>query len=616
MEEYPPPPIDLSTLPAKPGVYLMLSKGGRVLYVGKAKNLRVRVKQYFVPGRDSREMVPKLVQQVASIETIVVGSEKEALLLENTLIKRHQPKYNVIFRDDKSYICLALSDKDAWPMVSIVREYGQMRRDDRHFGPYSSAYSARQTLDLIQRQFPLRQCSDAEFARRKRPCLLYGMKRCLAPCVGLCTKEEYDAAVDRTRDFLCGKDRTLMAALEEQMRDASEQLDFERAGEIYESIRHVKLTMEAQHVDLLDRLHRDVFGIHRRGQLLIIAQLIFREGRLINSHLFRCDPVLEDDGAFLESWLIQRYREIEELPQELLLPPVIANPQALKEALLENKEGERKGLQLTQPKLGVKRRLVELAETNAREGWGGGKRDQGSQEALLNDLQEVCRLQRFPKIIECIDLSNLSGKEPVGALVGYVDGEKAKARYRLYNLKAEVGSDDYAGLREVLNRRFKKVTEESELPDLLIIDGGKGHLGIALEVLRQLDIANIDLIGVAKEAGRHDKGMSQEQLFLPGSKQPIILSRHSPLLTFLQRIRDEAHRRAIGQQRGRREKAIRKSGLDAIKGIGPVKKRRLLAHFGSWKRIQAATHEELLEVKGITKRDAEVLSKRDQDRLN
>lgn len=587
--------IDLSTIPKQPGVYIMKSSDETVLYIGKAKNLRVRVKQYFVPGQDSREMIPHLVKQVSHIETIIVSSEKEALLLENTLIKRHKPKYNVFFKDDKSYICLAVTYKDRWPTVKLQRYKGKPKNGAMHFGPYTSAYAARQTLDLINRIFPLRQCSNQEFARRTRPCILYGMKRCIAPCVDLCTHDEYMAYTQKLVQFLKGKDKQVIVQLKNEMAQASESLEFERAGALLESIKHLEKTIEQQHVDILDGSDRDVFGLYREASEITITQMTYRSGTLIGSRNYDLTKVMEEDREFLPAWLIQRYEDESDLPKEILLPSEIEDHQIVEEIL---------GVSLLIPKRGKNVKLIEMAHTNAKVAFQREKTKRAGRESLLSDLQEALKLRRFPRRIECFDNSNLSGTHPVASLVTFLDGEKDSKHYRLYNLKTDVASDDYAAMREVLTRRYQRARDEDDLPDLIIVDGGKGHLHIALNVLADLDITNVDVIGLAKEQGRHDKGMTDEQIILPDSDEPLHFSKHSQVLFLLQRIRDEAHRRAIGHQRKRHRKGMLKSDLDNIPGIGPIKKKRLLKHFGSLRKLKEASEEAILAVQGITKKDA------------
>lgn len=593
-------PAKLNQFPTLPGVYLMKREDGEILYVGKAKNLKARLKQYFLKGGDGRYMIPYLVPQIAQIDTIVVTSEKEALILENNLIKRHQPHYNALLKDDKAFISLKVTTKQMWPKVEIVRSRTKPKQDGLYFGPYTSAYAARQTLDLIQKMFPLRQCSDQELLRRTRPCILYEMKRCIAPCVGKCTPEEYQSEVDNTIKFLRGQGKEVINKLKDAMETASEEMEFERAQALLNTIRQIEKTLEVQKVHKPFGGSFDALGIYRHGDEVYLSQLKVIDGKLIASLIRHFKKILEEDGELVTSFILQHYQTLDEKPNEILLPVFLEDKEALEEIV---------GVPLHTPQKGEKKAFIEMAHVNAKTAFEKEKDADRVKEQALVELQEKLSLTRFPHVIECIDNSNLSGSEPVSALVSYVDGNKEKNRYRKYKIKTADLSDDYGMMQEVLSRRYRKAKEENNLPDLLIIDGGKGHLNIALKVLETLDIVSIDVIGVAKDEGRHDKGVTQEQVFTPNVKDPIFFKHHSPALFLIQRIRDEAHRFAISFQKNRRSKALVRSLLDDIPGIGPAKRKALLTHFGSLKKIGEATPEELRQVKGIHAKDVEALQK-------
>lgn len=593
----------LDLFPKAPGVYLMKNKLGSVLYIGKAKNIQSRVKQYFSSGGDGREMIPYLTAKVAFIETIVVFSEKEALLLESNLIKQHKPKYNALLKDDKSYMALKVTKSAKWPMVEFVRYRGKPKADGLYFGPYTSAYSARQTLELIHKIFPLRQCSDQEFARRIRPCILYEMKRCIAPCVNKCTKEEYDALVERVIRFLRGQDKEVLKDLYLEMEKESVNLEFEKAGEILKIIRQIERTLEGQTVDKPLGQDLDVLAIFRQGDEIILSKMIYRHGRLMGARQFNFEKIVEDDQELIESFLLQHYQDEENLPQEILLP-VTLDYEALSEILSENKKRK---VYLVTPQKGEKLSLVEMAYLNAEATFKKDKDIKNIREQALMEMKERFNLQNMPYRIECFDNSNMSGESAVSALVAFTDGAKDSKRYRRYKIKTVNQPDDYATMQEVLTRRFIRAKEEDDFPDLLIIDGGKGHLNIALKVLHDLEVVTVDVIGLAKEKGRHDKGMTAEQVFLPLIKDPIYLKSNSKVLFLLQQIRDEAHRFAITFHKVLRSKKMIKSELDDIVGIGPKKKQILLRHFGSLKKLKLASREELLQVKGISKANVEVL---------
>lgn len=600
-------PISMQQLiqfPDLPGVYLMKNGRGEVLYVGKAIRLRQRIRQYFHEGQDGRVMVPFLVRQVEAIDTIVVQSEKEALLLENTLIKRYQPQYNALLKDDKSYICLQINIAHPWPMVRLVRAVGPAKKGVLQFGPYTSANAARQTLHLLQRLFPLRQCSDQELLNRTRPCILYDMKRCVAPCVAKCSAEEYQALVRRTIAFLRGHTRDVIQELYRTMQEASDALDFERAGQILTTLRAVEQTLEKQHVDHLFEGDYDVFGLFRELSEVAVCKLLIREGKVVGTKIYRFTGILQEDEEILSSLLLQETQgqEVEGSAKEILLPISLPDHVLLEEILSSQRKCT---MHLSVPQKGVKKRWLELAEQNAKASYQQQRNEEQMREALLLEIEEQLNLTQYPRCIECIDHSHLGGQDPVSALVAFIEGKKESRRFRLYRLRTAASADDYGMLREVLERRFKRGKGEETLPELLLIDGGKGHLAIAHEVLSELDISTVDIIAISKEAGRHDRGMTQEQIHTLHSPFPIILPLRSPILFFLQRVRDEAHRVSIAFQRKRRSKRTIGSRIADIPGIGPIKQKRLLRHFGSLQKIKQATEEQLKEVKGIHQKDCE-----------
>ncbi len=598
-------PKDLENYPTQPGVYLMKDAEQTILYVGKAKSLKVRLKQYFAASGDSRPMIPFLIARIATIDTIIVTSEKEALLLENTLIKKHKPKFNALLKDDKTYISLMINHRHEWPMLHLVRSKGAPQDDALHFGPYTSAYAARQIFEMLTRLFPLRQCSDEELKRRTRPCLLYGIKRCCAPCVSKCTKQEYEGYVKGTIRFLKGQDKEILKELQEEMKRASDKLEYERAGALLRRIRQVEHVLEANHLVVkVNGKNTDVLGVYREGTEVILAQLLFREGKLIGSEHFSFSEVLEDEPELLSSFILQHYKEQHLLPEEILLPVELLDAEPLREILFERFHQK---VALSTPQKGEKRTLVALAEENAKAVFVREKDQQELKERMLLDLQETLKLNRYPKRIECFDTSHISGSEPVASLIAFTSGERDRARTRIFRIKTVQTGDDYAAMREVLRRHLAKAKQADDLPDLIIVDGGKGQLGVALEVFKELDIASVDLIAVAKDESRHDKGMTEERVFLPEHRDPILLNPRSHLLLLLQRIRDEAHRKAIEFHRKRRQKRTIRSALDDLPGIGKIKRARLLRHFGSVQRIREASKEDLEQVNGLTQKDIAML---------
>ncbi len=600
-------PREIEKFPVQPGVYLMKSLKGAVLYVGKAKNIRKRLKTYF-GGGDDRPTVPYLTAQVDNIDTIIVSSEKEALLLENTLIKKHQPKYNILLKDDKSYASLTINISHEWPTIQLVRynkKDNKTKDSNLYFGPYTSTLAARQTLEIISRLFPLRQCSDRELATRGRPCLMYQMGRCVGPCAGKITKEEYDMHVQKAIRFLRGQDKETVQELYAQMERLSTALEFEKAASALRTIRQIENTLETQRVDTIGGSDSDVLGLYREGDAGVLIQLQFREGKLIGSTPTLFNHLFQTDEELIESFLLQHYKELKTLPREIILPMILEEASTLEQLLSEDRKHK---THLHTPQRGDKRALVEMARENAQADFRKAKDDDALREKTLLSLQETFLLTRYPARIECFDHSHIAGTDAVASMVVYTNGKQDRKEYRKYKIKSAKASDDYGALTEVLGRRFSRAKTENNFPDLLIIDGGKGHLGCALKVLDELNISCVDVIAVAKEEGRHDKGSSAEQVFLPGSPEALLLGTHSPLLFFLQQVRDEAHRVAISFHRHRRSKGTLKSGLDTIPGIGPVKRTALLRHFGSLKRILAASEEQLLQVPGITRKDAHTLT--------
>lgn len=590
----------INRFPTDPGVYLMKNIKGEVIYVGKAKHLKKRVKQYFA-GTDDRAMIPYLLAEIDHIETIVVENEKEALLVENTLIKKHKPKYNATLKDDKTFISLMINDHHKWPRLQLIRYKGKPKLKGIYFGPYTSAFAARQTYELLTKLFPLRQCSDQELKKRTRPCLLYGIKRCIAPCVDLCTKEEYDDFVAGTIDFLKGKDNLVLDKLYKEMEEASEKLEFEKAGAYLHTIRQIEhVTKTRQIVQKAGTQDSDSIGLFRQGDEVILMQLFVREGKLVGSEHYSFTHALESDEDLISSFILQYYPNKSDLPELILLPLKLKNPKEIHDIL-------GKKIEIATPERGSKKGLVRLAQKNAKTTFIQERDEQELRERMLLDLSDTLELTRYPKRIECFDTSSISGTDLVASMVAFTDGQYDKKRTRYYKIKGIDKSDDYGALHQVLSRRLSRAKDEDDLPDLVLIDGGKGQLNIGIQVLKELDIANVDIASVTKEDAKHTKGMTAERVFIPGKKEPISLGRRSPLLFLLQQIRDAAHERAIGFHRKRRSKRVISSALESIEGIGPIKKKRLLKHFGSFKRIQAATDEELLDVQGITKKDIQAL---------
>ncbi len=598
----------LALLPSQPGVYLMKNGAGTVLYVGKAKNLRSRVRSYFRPSGDGRYRMQFLIPNVEDIEFLVTDTEKEALILENTLIKTHKPRFNVNFRDDKSYVNLRLDPRERYPRLTVVRRPG--RDGALYFGPYASSQSVRETLRTLSRIFPLRLCTDHVFNARTRPCLYYQIHRCSAPCVpGHVTDDEYRAIVEQTALFLRGRDEELLKMLYCQVHEASQALRFEEAGRVYRRIRAIERTIERQKVTSAQDRDQDVFGFFREVDKVEIQRLTIRGGKLLGGKSDLFTGQVSPDAEILESYVNQYYAEGHDIPEEVLLPFDLEGRDGLAD-LLSERRGKRVGVLV--PERGEKRGLVAMANKNAELSFRARREREHSQQAILQQIQERLHLRHLPRRIECFDMSNIQGTNPVGSMVVFTDGEPDKARYRKFQVKTVEGPDDFASMYEVLSRRYTRALEEDDLPDLIMVDGGKGQLNIAQAVLWELGIEGPDLVSIAKsrlksERGGGDKRRTDERFFLPGRKNPVIFPANSPALLLLQRVRDEAHRFAITYHKARRAKATVHSALDDIPGVGPKRRRALLRHFGSVKAIAEASPEAIQEAGMVSRQLAETI---------
>jgi excinuclease ABC subunit C len=598
----------LAQMPSQPGVYLMKSREGTILYVGKAKNLRSRVRSYFRKSGDGRFRMQFLIPNVEDIEFLVTDTEKEALILENTLIKKHKPRYNVNFRDDKSYVSLRLDPRDRYPRLTVVRR--PARDGALYFGPYASTNSVRETMRMLSRIFPLRLCTDHVFNSRTRPCLYYQIHRCSAPCVpGHVSDDEYRALVEQTALFLRGRDEELAKTLYTQMHEASQALRFEEAGRIYRRIGAIERTVERQKVTSGQERDQDVFGFFREADNVEIQRLTIRGGKLLGGKSDLFTGQLSPDADILESYVNQYYAEGQEIPEEVLLPFALEGREGLADLLSERRS---RRVQVLVPERGEKRALVAMANKNAELSFHARRDRERSQQDTLQHVQERLHLRNFPHRIECFDMSNIQGTNPVGSMVVFTDGEPDKGRYRKFQVKTVEGPDDFASMYEVLSRRYTRALEEDDLPDLIMVDGGKGQLNIAQAVLWELGIETPDLISIAKSRlkptqGSDDKQRTEERFFIPGRKNPVMFPPNSPALFLLQRVRDEAHRFAVTYHKARRAKAAVHSALDDIPGIGPKRRRALLQHFGSVKGIAQATPEALQEAGMMSRKLAETI---------
>lgn len=610
-------------LPRSPGVYLMKDREGRVVYVGKAKDLRTRVRSYFRSWGDSRLQVPALVSAMADVDFIATDTEKEALILENNLIKQHRPRYNVDFRDDKDYLSLRLDLRDPFPRLTIVR---RPKRDGcLYLGPYSSSQALRETLRFIYRNFPIRSCKDTIFRSRTRPCIYYQMHRCVGPCAPETTRvtqEDYRLLVDQVIFFLQGRKEDLIRLLKEKMEEESERLNFEEAGRIYRRIQAIEQTIEQQKIVSYQLGDLDAFGFYREGEEVGVQQLRIQDGKVLGG---RFDPFSRQvalDSEVLVSYLLQYYGSGESIPPQVLVPFPLEEAEALAEVLSESR-GKR--VEILFPQRGEKRRLVLLACKNAQlafrgrrfsRGLGHAPVDGSKEEGVLDELQRKLGLRNRPNRIECFDISNLGGQQAVGSLVRFEEGKPHTAGYRRYQIKTLDQPNDYGMMAEVLSRRCRRGLEDEDLPDLIMVDGGKGQLNIVRDILKELGIEGPDLIGIAKarkETGRPSKqiddipgdskgkGKEEERIYRVGRKNPVRFPSNSPALHLLQRIRDEAHRFAITYHQQLRQREAFRSPLDDIPGIGRHRKQILLKHLGSLQALQEATLSELEAVPGLGK---------------
>jgi excinuclease ABC subunit C len=599
-------------LPTTPGVYLFKSAKGRVLYVGKAQNLKARVRSYF-GGGDGRIQVPNLVRRTADVSVLVTPSVKQALLLENELIKQHKPPFNVRLRDDKQYLGLRLDPREEWPRLRMVRRF---ERDGAlYFGPYTSSTAMHQSLSQLRRIFPLRSCSDAvfkDYARRGRPCIEYEMKRCPGPCVGLVTREAYRELLAGTELFLRGRSEELATRLRERMEAASAEERFEEAARLRDRIAAVEETVLRQQI-VTDRfVARDVFGLARRGGELQVQVLHVREGRVIGASEHAFSEIDLDDAEVLASFLGQYYAGDAErqVPAEVLASAEPADDGAL-EALLSERAGRRVTVRVPQRGAGLE--LLELAAKNAEGALARRIEARESVDAAAAELAGALGLASPPRRVECYDVSNLAGTLAVASRVVFQDGQPVKADYRRYRVREAAAGDDLACLREVLSRRLAR-RESEPLPDLWMVDGGRGQLAVATALLADAGVA-LDHVGIAKERDlespsprvRRSGGLKAERVFLPNRVNPVLLAPSSRGLLLLQRVRDEAHRFAIEFQRDLRRRAGLTSVLQEIPGIGPGKRKSLLRTLGSLKRVREAPLEELAAVPGISKKDAEAI---------
>lgn len=607
-KEPPPDPAERTDLlqrvaeaPDAPGVYLMKDAAGKIIYVGKAKSLRKRLVSYF---RDPHRNDPKtrvLVRKIAAFETILSGTEADALMLESNLIKRHRPRYNVILKDDKRYPCLRLDRNEPYPALEVVRK---IQNDGAlYFGPFTSPGSMNKTLRFIHKTFKLRKCRHRVLRKRERPCLNCQMDGCMGPCCGLVDEAGYQEVVREVVLFLKGRTPELIRKVREEMAGAAEAEDFEGAARLRDKMFALERALERQVTATTDLEDRDVLGIARSPAGSVMTVLSVRGGFLSGSRHFHLSETLADEREMVSAFLRHHYETPPFVPREILLPALPEDAELLESWLGEKREGR---VYLRHPQRGEKARLLSLARENAAEElerWSAGRE---TERDLLERLRRRLRLDRLPERIECFDNSTTQGESPVAGMVVFTGGRPDKAAYRKFTLRTVEGPDDYAAMAEVLGRRYGKGDESEPVPDLLMVDGGKGQLRVATTVLEELGMDGaFPVIGIAKADEK--AGETVDKIYRPGRSNPVSFGRDGDALLFLQRVRDEAHRFAITFHRNRRKKRSLTSALDEVPGVGPRRKKALLRHFGGIKKIRAATLDELRAVPGISEAVAEAI---------
>jgi excinuclease ABC subunit C len=599
----------LKGIPAKPGVYLFRDAEGDVLYVGKAKSLRPRVRSYFQAGRgDTRSSIPSLVERIADVEVIVTATEVEALHLEQNLVKRHRPPFNVRLRDDKSFPYIAVTVEDEYPRVMFTRE--RHRRGILYFGPYANAKKVRETLDVLNRVFQFRPCEGPKPGRHSGiPCLDFHIERCHAPCVNYISKEAYGEIVEGVVNFLSGDTRTIVRELQRQMRKAAAEERFEDAARYRNRLSAIENLAERQGADRRETGSIDVIGVAVEGDRAAVQVFPLRGGKMIDRHGFHLENVEGQDATtILEAFCLEYYGNAPSIPPQLVVPPETSGLEALEQFLSELR-GSR--VEVRAPARGEKRRLAELAAQNAKIALDSetvvSEQKRLRRVHALEELREALNLESLPLRIECFDISNIQGQQIVGSMVVFQDGMPKKAHYRKFGVRGLDGQDDFAAMAEVVSRRFARLDSGTgedydegfaTAPNLVVIDGGKGQLSAALAAMQAYELPRVAVIALAKRV---------EEVFVPGRPDPILLDPHSAGLQLLQRVRDEAHRFALDFHRQRRSARARESLFDTLEGVGPARRRALLQHFGSTEAVLAATMEELEGVPGVPAKTARAI---------
>lgn len=587
----------LANLTERPGVYQMINAQGVVIYVGKAKNLKRRVSSYFVKQQQAIK-TQAMVEQVVRIEVTVTDTESEALILENTLIKRLNPRYNVLFRDDKSYPYVFVSTVKSYPALSFHR--GAKRKVGRYFGPFPNAGAVHQTLQALQKIFPVRQCADSVFNHRSRPCLQYQIKRCSGPCVGKISATDYAEDVRLTLMFLEGKSFEVIEELGAQMESAAEALEFEKAAQIRDRISALRAVQSQHLINQPGSQDLDVLAVAEQAGQLCVTSMLYRGGHLWGSENYFPKAATQGSADEVLAAFISQHYETHPIPKTLLTSEKPDDQAWLVEWLSDKKQ---QAVQIKQASQATSKGLVQLALTNANSALKQHLTQKSTQQDRLNALQEVLMLPTPPKRMECFDISHTMGQQTVASCVVFVDGVPLTQQYRKFNIEGITGGDDYAAMHQALTRRYQRLkTEAAVLPDLIIVDGGKGQLNQAIDVLKTLELDSIPLVSVAKGEGRK---AGLEILYTPNDDEGIDLDADDIALHLINYIRDEAHRFAITGHRARRQKAQTQSALESIEGVGPKTRKALLTHFGGLEQVKNAAAAELAKVAGVSAKVAQ-----------
>ena len=595
----------LSGVSSMPGVYVMKDAGDKVIYVGKARNLKKRMASYFTRSGPSQLDMKTgvLVQKISDFETIITNTEKEALILESNLIKRFRPRYNVILKDDKQYPFLRLDITNPYPRLVVVRK--AEKNNDLYFGPFASTGAVNQTIKIIHKTFKLRKCKTKNFKSRSRPCLNHQIGACLAPCCLDVDKNMYNEIVKEVILFLKGRTPDLINKIKMEMMSTAKVQNYEKAAVLRDKMFALEQTLEKQVAVTNDFKDRDVLGIARSLESSLITLLFIRGGFLLGTRHFNFSETMSTDAEIIGSFIRQFYEKTPFIPKEVLVPTSLEDA-ALLEELLSNIKGQK--VSILVPKRGEKTRLVKMASQNAVNSLKDLRASLATDMDILVRLQKRLKMVQVPLRIECFDNSSISGTDAVAGMVVFEKGKSNRSLYRKYKLKTREAQSDYACMAEVLKRRYGKGEKSKPYPDILMVDGGKGQLNIAVSIIKSLKLEqNIKIISIAKKD--ESRGETQDKIYNHGQANPVSLGREGDLLLFLERIRDESHRFAISFHRKRRRKALVRSALDSIPGIGKKRKAMLLRHFKSIKMIRAATLEELSSLPGINRKVAEVIKK-------